>query len=128
MSRFFMHANEKGGDPCEPAAFRAWQLLLRLEEDPETELNVTRRSGRAIGSQRPEVLVVVLPDTVELVLVQLPDVERERIGRGEAFRQPDVEEVVSQATSTVVQSGEVHVHADLRDDVRARWCSLERLG
>ncbi len=58
----------------------------RLEEDPDPELDVTWIGRRTVASQCPEVRIVRLPDTVELVRVQRPDVERERVARGESRR------------------------------------------
>src|SRR4051812_32891418 len=77
-------------------------IALRLEEDSDAELYVTRRS--ISGSQRPEVLVVGLPYSVELVSVQVAYVEGERVGRGESFRKLYVEEVGRQAARAAVRA------------------------
>ena len=86
-----LHCRQEGRRPEPPPYLRLptqdVKASLRLEEKPDPKLNVTRKRIRPATSQRSEVRVVGLPDAVELVFLQRPDVERERVSRGEALRQ-----------------------------------------
>src|SRR5262245_12722311 len=71
--------------------------FIRLEENSDSELNVTRSACTALNcEQTAKVLVVSLSNAIKLVSLQRGDVEGQRIGCGKTLRKLNVEEVQRQ--------------------------------
>src|SRR5205085_11821170 len=107
-------------------------IVFCLEENPDAELYVTRSARSALDcEERSEVRVVILPNAVELVLIQLGDIERERVRRCKALRQLHVEEVKRQTARIRTQrpslASSIHVRAYLRKQRSTRCGCGQRL-